>query len=595
MKSWLRFPPPLHVLALLIMLGLSAISLVFKVTVLDRLKVDRFLAIQKKNAMAQVEKLAAFANSDTPGSMRILANQITAMRIYPALRWAAVCDAQGKILNCTRAEWEGKLLSDVAPHAASLMDQVATTRDPSHFVNGHDSLLAAKPLPGSDEVPLKTVTLAERDIADRINQVLRDAKQDTLMSAATMLGYSLLLSLVMYFFVKWRLRDFYEITGLDHARSVPLRDMPGGDEFADIARVLGKAEHLLQDIADNLQEIVWIVSPTLRAVYLSPAFEKIYMRKRAEAYVNVGAMPDYILKEYHDPVRDAFLAVVKGAPSVNLEYRIQRGDGQIRWIEARGFPVRDASGALQRIVGISRDVTEQKALQEELVNVSEQERHSLGHDLHDDACQRLAAMKMKSEALTTRLKMEQSPNSALAAELTTQISGTSALLRNIARGLAPVEVAGDGLMYALEKLVLMQETIHEIPCFFDAEHTVIVTNEIIATHLYRIAQEFITNAARHGKPERIDVQIVSEGSLIRLTVTNDGVPFKPPPPEHPGMGLKIIRYRASAIGATIEIRPRTDGVTGTFAECTLSQDTCLSAGPPKRNGTSTEAPEDPQI
>lgn len=594
MKAWLRFPPPVHVLALLVVLGLSAISLVFKIVVLDELKVERFIGNQTKNATAQVERLASFASLDNPDGMRALASQMAVMRVYPALRWAAVCDAQGNILHCTRPDWEGRRLSAVAPVAAPLMAQVSVSRMAAHLVNGVDSLLVAKPLSVSPEAPLRSITFLERDISEKLSQVRRDARSETQMSALLMLGYSLLLWLILYFFVKWRLRDFYQTTGLDDPRSAPLRLLHGGDEFAEIARVLGGAEHLLKDIADNLQEVVWIVTPELRTVYLSPAFEKIHLRNREENYVIPARMPDYILKEYHQTVHDAFLAVVKGAPSLHLEYRIQRGDGQIRWLEVRGAPVRDDKGVLQRIVGISRDITAQKTLQEELVNVSEQERHSLGHDLHDDACQRLAAMKMKSEALTTRLKLEQSPNSTLAAELTSQISGTSSLLRNIARGLAPVEVAGDGLMHALQKLVLMQEAIHEIPCFFNAEEPVIVTNEIVATHLYRIAQEFITNAARHAKPERIDVRLTGEGGHIRLTVTNDGLPFQSPPPEHHGMGLKIIRYRASAIGAAIDIRPRTDGITGTVAECTVSRDTCLSAVPPTR-GEHPPMGDEPQI
>jgi signal transduction histidine kinase len=290
-------------------------------------------------------------------------------------------------------------------------------------------------------------------------------------------------------------------------------------------------------------------------------------------------MPDYILEEYRDAVREAFTAVIGGAPSLHLEYRIKRGDGQIRWVEISGRGVRDDNGVLQRIVGITRDVTEQKALQEELVNASDQERHSLGHDLHDDACQRLAAMKMKCEALAGRLDEAHSPQSSVAMELTKELSDASALLRNMARGLAPVEVEGDGLVNALQKLIRMQESIHEVPIFFEAKGSVVVENEDVATHLYRIAQELITNAARHAKPTQIDVKLEELPGSIRLTVINDGKPMQKAAPGHMGMGLKIIHYRASAIGATIDTRPRTDGVTGTVVVCTVPQDACKESYP----------------
>jgi signal transduction histidine kinase len=253
-------------------------------------------------------------------------------------------------------------------------------------------------------------------------------------------------------------------------------------------------------------------------------------------------------------------------------------------VEVRGCAVRDASGSLERIVGITRDITEEKALQEELVNVSDQERHSLGHDLHDDACQRLAAMKMKCEALALRLEEQHSPGAGMARELTHELSEISSLLRNVARGLAPVDVEGEGLVPALDKLVLMQESIHEVPCFFHADENVVVENEVAATHLYRIAQEFISNAARHGKPERIDVKLETLPDEVRLTVTNDGRPFLKRAREYAGMGLKIIRYRASAIGASVEIRPRTDGITGTVAECVVPLEICRAKSSGNRAG-----------
>lgn len=125
----------------------------------------------------------------------------------------------------------------------------------------------------------------------------------------------------------------------------------------------------------------------------------------------------------------------------------------------------------------------------------------------------------------------------------------------------------------------MQESIHEVPCFLEAKPPVIVESEEVATHLYRIAQELITNAARHGNPQRIDVKLEELPGYVRLTVINDGKPFQKPAPGHLGMGLKIIHYRAGAIHAKIDIRPRSDGVSGTIAECNVPQDACAEAIP----------------
>ena len=186
-------------------------------------------------------------------------------------------------------------------------------------------------------------------------------------------------------------------------------------------------------------------------------------------------------------------------------------------------------------------------------------------------------MKLKCGLLTQRLEREGSPHQAMARELTSQMGETSTLLRNIARGLAPVEVVGEGLMFALRKLVLTQEAIFEVPCFLIDQGTVIVSNRMVATHLYRIAQEFINNAARHGKPERIEVHLEALTDRVRLCVLNDGLPFQKPIAAHGGMGLKIVYYRARAIGATLSIRARSDGTPGTVAECVVPQDICQAA------------------
>jgi PAS domain S-box-containing protein len=577
MKAWLRFPPPLHVLVLAFVLACGAISVVFKTVVLDQASIQRLIEKESTTTQNQVERLAAKLDDPEAERKVTVESHLETMRTYPHLRWAVVCDAGGKILHSTRPEWLGKMLSEVAPSQGSvLMGMAKSTRDPAPLLDDRNSVTAARAKPDSADVPLQYVALVERDLSRSITRRKDTLQKETLISTAMLLAYGLLLWLLLYVFLKWRLRSLYRKTGF-RGRMLPGHPH-GGDEFAEIASVLGEAEDVLHDVGDNLHEVVWILSPTLEPIYLSPAFEKIHMHKREDAY-GKNAMPEYILEDHRQAVHEAFHAVVKGANSLHLEYRIKRGDGQIRWVETSGCSVRDKEGNLQRIVGITRDITDQKALQEELVNASDQERHSLGHDLHDDACQRLAAMRLKCEALAHQLKNQQSPQSGLAVELSGEIAETSALLRNMARGLAPVEVEGDGLVHALQKLVRMQESIHEVACFFEAKDDVIVDDEVVATHLYRIAQELITNAARHAKPTRIDVKLESLPEGIRLTVMNDGAPMQKPPPGHLGMGLKIIHYRASAIGATLETRPRSDGESGTITQCTVPQDAAVHTYP----------------
>lgn len=573
MRAWLRFPPPLHIFVPLVALVCSFVYLTFKLLLVTEWSAKRIMNTQLGSAQIHAQKLASIMSSIEKTGSKPVAEEIAYLQTYPSVRWAAVCDAGGRVLYCTRPEWVGRPLSEVAPSVAlELVGQAVKEHRPVQRLIGRESAIAANPGPVGPDAPLRYLALAERDVARVIAERYKHGRSDVLTAACVVTVCCVLLGGVLYLFLKWRLRDIYRNTGLMGKTSH--RHVHGGDEFAQIAGVLGEAEHVLRDVGHNIQEVVWILTPDLKPMYLSPAFEKMHLRKRDEAYGN-NAIPDYILEEHRDAVRDAFAAVIAGAPGVHLEYRIRRGDNQVRWIEISGCAVRDDSGALQRIVGISRDITEQKVLQEELVHASDQERQSIAHDLHDDACQRLAAIKMRSETLATLLNRDQSPHVHLAEELTKHISTTTVLLRNIARGLAAVEVEGDGLMLALQKLVQIQETIHEVPCFLDQEHTAMVTDGMVVTNLYRIAQEFITNAARHAKPQRIDVKLEELPDCVRLTVSNDGLPFQKPEAGH-HMGLKIVHYRAAAVGASIIIRDRTDGIPGTVAECTVPSDICRS-------------------
>ncbi len=217
---------------------------------------------------------------------------------------------------------------------------------------------------------------------------------------------------------------------------------------------------------------------------------------------------------------------------------------------------------------------DRKRMEQEILNISESERRRIGHDLHDDLCQRLAATKLKCEILATNLSKISQTDANLAAEISRQIAESTALCRSIAGGLSPMDLEGEGFMAAIGKLLRTAEMIHEVPCFFDCQQPVLVSNMTSATHLYRITQELINNAARHAEPSQINVSLIKENGFLKLEVGNDGHPFKDTQQTTSGMGLKIIRYRASALGATIHFHPQTAPETGTLATCLVPESSC---------------------
>ena len=99
----------------------------------------------------------------------------------------------------------------------------------------------------------------------------------------------------------------------------------------------------------------------------------------------------------------------------------------------------------------------------------------------------------------------------------------------------------------------------------------LIRNNIFATHLYRIVQEAINNAVKHGKAKRIVISLKPAGNHIVLAVTDDGAGFSNENKKNGGMGLHIMKYRAGVVGALLEVRSGTDGA-GTTVECIFPKD-----------------------
>jgi signal transduction histidine kinase len=101
---------------------------------------------------------------------------------------------------------------------------------------------------------------------------------------------------------------------------------------------------------------------------------------------------------------------------------------------------------------------------------------------------------------------------------------------------------------------------------FRGEGTATEVDAATATQLYRIAQEAISNAVRHGRPRRVLLDLVAVGGRVIMSIEDDGVGLPDPVPQH-GLGLRTMSYRARAIGGSLVIDRRTP--TGTVVTCSV--------------------------
>lgn len=218
--------------------------------------------------------------------------------------------------------------------------------------------------------------------------------------------------------------------------------------------------------------------------------------------------------------------------------------------------------------GFVRDITERKRLEQEILEISNREQRRIGQDLHDGLGQELAGIQLMAEVLEHDLSKKSKLGAKQAGKIAEHVRRTISHTRMLARGLSPVEVEANGLMSALGELAKSASALLRIDCRFHCPKPVLVKDNAAATHLYRIAQEAINNAVKHGRAAHVRIELFSKGKLRRLAVTDNGTGFKKAKAGHSGMGLRIMKYRADVIGGTLAILPA-EG-RGTVVTCEFS-------------------------
>ena len=175
---------------------------------------------------------------------------------------------------------------------------------------------------------------------------------------------------------------------------------------------LRESEDVFRQLAENIREVFWLSTPeTGQILYISPAYEEIWGRPRAEVYRNALTLLDTVHFEDRERLFAALPKQMTG--EFDEEFRIERLDGSVRWIRARAFPIRNERGETYRIAGISEDITKRKhaestvhqyaerlqLLSHQLVQAQEAERRQVARELHDEIGQALTATKMNLQSL----------------------------------------------------------------------------------------------------------------------------------------------------------------------------------------------------
>ncbi len=213
------------------------------------------------------------------------------------------------------------------------------------------------------------------------------------------------------------------------------------------------------------------------------------------------------------------------------------------------------------------DLSDRSRLEKALLEQSETERRRLGQDLHDGLGQHLTGLAFLGKALEERLRDRGSPEAKDAAKIATLAEQAVSKARSLAQLVSPVALHAGGLVPALTRLAANIQDVFDISCVVvPASEDMTTRDDGVATHLFHITQEAVTNAIKHGHAKSIRIRVRARDSRLTLSIQDDGIgmPEKPEPGE--GLGLDIMRHRARMIGAAIEHRGSPGG--GTTVVCT---------------------------
>lgn len=251
--------------------------------------------------------------------------------------------------------------------------------------------------------------------------------------------------------------------------------------------------------------------------------------------------------------------VLDAGRTKDWEYALPDGRSYHVW----AYPFDDDGENMLLEFGI--DITDRKRLELMISELSESERRSIGRDLHDTFGQTMTGLAYLIGGLADRICDELPDEQATAEHVVTTINQATAQVRAMAHGLDPVGLEADGLVAALRELAEGLEAMHGQPCEFRGPRKPPPLDEAAATHLYRIAQEALTNAARHAGASRVKLTLARDAEAVTLRVSDDGGGLPDDLSGSTGMGLRAMQYRASALGGVLRIRSRKD--RGTTVTC----------------------------
>ncbi len=327
-----------------------------------------------------------------------------------------------------------------------------------------------------------------------------------------------------------------------------------GQHWSALGESVARAHAILETSVDA----VITIDETGIMESFNPAAERIFGLSAAEALgrdVNV-LMPEPYRSSHAGYLHSYLETGVRKIIGIGREVTGLRADGSVFPME---LAVSETWVRGRRIfTGLVRDISDRRMLEQEVLRASEEERARIGQDLHDGLGQMLTGISLIARSLSRKIQVREPEIAEQVAELATMLREADQYARTIARGLVPVDLSHGGLRGALERLATNAKRLMAVTCTVTLDGEVPIEDPTVAVHLYRIAQEAVSNAVRHGGAQHVRIALVSNDEAVTLTIADDGRGFGPDIVDRPdrGAGLRIMHYRARLIDAALDVKSR---------------------------------------
>ncbi len=266
-------------------------------------------------------------------------------------------------------------------------------------------------------------------------------------------------------------------------------------------------------------------------------------------------------------LQNAFETARGSGRSFDLELDGHTDQGRPIWVRILGR-VEMYEGRPVRVYGIVQDVTERRALESALLEVSDREQHRFGAELHDGLGQELTGISLLLQGLSQQVETAAPMLADPLQRISRLLSQAIGSARALAHGLAPVSTGRAGLEAALRVLADRSSEAFGVRASFESCGTgSLRLDETAGNHLYRIAQEAVSNAVRHGRATRVTIGLDVRPESVTLTVADDGRGIPPAPRENEGLGLRSMAYRARSLDGSVSLAPRRGGGTVVSVDC----------------------------